>query len=321
MSPAVEGDRMSLRLPSEIVVEDVLPTLRVLLARDLAERGLTQAEIAGHLGVTQAAVSKYASGDGTVESRIADHPRTAETVGRVADGLASGSMDGYDALAAVLELVREFEDRGPICELHEEAMPGLRGLGCDLCVRGVDEALRSERETLASVRKAARILATAPGVAGFVPNVGSNVGTALPGAADASDVAAIPGRIYAIGDRVEVPANPEFGASEHVATVLLAATAVDPDRRGAVNLATDDAFLDAARDRGIEPVAFDADYEDRRERLRARFAERGGVPRVLFHRGAFGIEPITYVLGETGIEAAGLAVDLVEAAGSPDGGR
>ena len=300
---------MSLRLPSEIVVEDVLPTLRVMLARELRARGLTQEEIAGHLGVTQAAVSTYVAGDPDVEERIADHPRTERIVERVAEGLASGSMDGYDALAAVLDLVRAFEDRGPICELHEEAMPALRGLGCDLCVRGPDEAVRAEREALASVRRAARTLAAGAGTAAFVPNVG----TALPGAEDASDVAAIPGRIYAIGGRVEVPANPEFGASEHVATVVLAAMTVDPALRGAVNLATDDALLDAARDRGIDPLEFDPDYEDRGERLQERFEERGVVPRVVCHCGAFGIEPITYVLGETGMEAAGLAVELIEA--------
>jgi predicted fused transcriptional regulator/phosphomethylpyrimidine kinase/predicted transcriptional regulator len=302
---------MSLRLPSEIVTEAVLPTLRAMLAEDLSDRGLTQEEIAAHLGVTQAAVSTYLGGGANTEPRIAGHPRAEETVERVAEGLASGQMDGYDALGEVLDLIRAFEDRGPICELHEEAMPALEGLSCDLCVRGPDAAVREEREALASVREGARIFSSAPGVAGFVPNVGSNVGTALPGATDATDVAAIPGRIYAIGGRVEVPANPEFGASRHVATVLLAATDADPDLRGALNLATDDAFLDAARERGIDPLEFDADYEDRGERLRERFAERGGVPRIVYHRGAFGIEPITYVLGATGVEAAELAVELI----------
>jgi len=302
---------MSLRLPSEIVVEDVLPTLRVLLARELAEHGLTQREIAAHLGVTQAAVSTYVSGEPELESRIAEHPRTAETVASVAAGLADGEMDGYDALAAVLELVRAFEDRGPICELHEAAMPELEGLGCDLCVRGANPELHTERAVLDDVREAARVLATSPGVAAAVPNVGTNVGTALPEATEVADVAAIPGRIYEMGGRVEVPANPEFGASEHVATTILAAMAEAPDRRGAVNLATDDAVLDAAETRGLDLLAFEAGYENRRERLTERFRERESVPDVLYHRGAFGIEPITYVLGETGADAARLAAELV----------
>ncbi|MBX0295523.1 thiamine-phosphate synthase family protein [Haloarcula nitratireducens] len=302
---------MSLRLPSEIVVQDVLPTLRVLLARELSAHDLTQQEVATHLGVTQAAVSTYVNGDPDLEPRIADHPRTAETVEQVAGGLADGEMDGYDALAAVLELVRAFEDRGPVCELHEEAMPELRGLGCDLCVRGANPELRREREVLDSVREASRVLATTPGVVDYVPNVGTNVGTALPGGEAVSDVAAVPGRIYVMDGSVEVPANPEFGASKHVATTILAATAVDPDRRGALNLATDDALLDAARARGLDLLEFEAGYDDRGDRLRERFESRGAVPDVLYHRGAFGIEPITYVLAGTGADAARLAAELV----------
>lgn len=304
---------MSLVLPSEIVVERLLPTVRAMLAARLRERGLTQQEIADHLGVTQAAVSKYVSGRATVEERFRDDPRTASTADRIADGLVSGSMDGYDALAELLELIREFEDRGPICELHEAEMPALRGLGCDLCVRGVDAEVREERDALASVRKATRILATAPGMADYVPNVGTNAGTALPNAADATDVAAVPGRIYAVDGRVEVPANPEFGASRHVATAVLAASGVDPAVRGAVNVATREELLAAVRELGVEPLEFDADYDDRGERLRESFRDRG-VPPVIYHRGAFGVEPITYVFGETATDAAELTADLVAAA-------
>jgi predicted fused transcriptional regulator/phosphomethylpyrimidine kinase/predicted transcriptional regulator len=301
---------MSLHLPSEIVVERVLPTIRVRLAGELSDRGMTQQEVAEHIGVSQAAVSKYISGDVAVEKRIDDDPRTTETITRIAEGFATGGMDGYEALDELLSLIRALEDRGPVCALHEEAMPVLAGLGCDLCVRGSDERLGAERAALTDVRTAARILAAAPGMAKYVPNVGC----ALPGASDATEVAAIPGRIYAVDGRVEIPANPEYGASRHVATVVLAATSQAEGLRGAVNITTDDALLAVARDRGLDPLAFDAEYEDRDQRLRDRFASREAVPRVVFHRGAFGIEPITYVLGETAADAARLAVSLVEEA-------
>jgi predicted fused transcriptional regulator/phosphomethylpyrimidine kinase/predicted transcriptional regulator len=304
---------MSLRLPSEIVVERFLPTARAMLATELDERGFTQQAIADRLGVTQAAVSQYLRGDVTVEERFAEDERMQATVERIADGFAAESMDGYEALAELLDLVRAFEDRGPICAVHEAEMPALEGLGCDLCVRGADDAVLAERAALAAVRRAARRLANAPGMAAHVPNVGTNVGTAVPDAADVTDVAAVPGRLQAVGSRVLVPADPEFGASQRVATTVLAAAEADPDIRGALNLATSEALLDAAREAGIDPLEFDAGYEDRGERLRASFADRGAVPRVIYHEGAFGIEPVTYVLGETATEAADLAVSLVEA--------
>ena len=303
---------MSLRLPGEIVAERFVPTARAMLAVKLDERGLTQQEIADHLGVTQAAVSKHLNEDVVLEERFVENQRMIETTERIADGLSEGSMDEVDAMAELLGLVRAFEDRGPICELHEEAVPALQGLGCDLCVRGVDSEVLTERNVLTSVRKATRILAESTAFSEHVPNVGTNVGMALPDAADITDVAAIPGRIIRIHDRIEIPANPEFGASEHVAGTILAAMAVDPDVRGALNVSTSEAVLSAARDRGIEPLAFEPEYEDRRSRLESAFRERGSVPRVCYHRGAFGIEPITYVLGSTADEAAELAVALAE---------
>lgn len=305
---------MSLVFPEEIVVERFLPTARAMLAVELDDRGLTQQEIADHLGVTQAAVSQYLRGDAAVDERFGEDERMQETVETVADGFASGTMGGYEALAELLALVREFEDRGPICAVHEEEMPALQGLGCDLCVRGLDEGVLAERDALASVREAARQLASAPGMAAHVPTVGTNVGTALPGATDETDVAAVPGRLQAVRGRILVPTDPEFGASQRVAEMVLAATDADPGVRGALNLATSEALLDAANEAELDSLRFEAAYEDRRRRLADRFRGRREVPHVVYHEGAFGIEPVTYVLGETAREAAALAVELVTAA-------
>lgn len=305
---------MSLVLPGEIVVEDVLPTIRAMLARELADNGLTQQAIADHLGVTQAAVSSYLNAKPGRTGPIAGDSRTQATVERIADGLASGTMDGYDALVELLDLIEAFEDRGPICELHEDAMPALQGMSCDLCVRGIDPDLEIERETLANVRRAARLLSTDDRMASVIPNVGTNIGMALPDATTPTDVAAIPGRAHAIRGRVEIPADPEFGASKHVSTLIIAAHAIDPSIRGAINLTTEASLLSAARDRGIDPLEFDADYDDRDQRLRKRFRTRSEVPRIVYHEGAFGIEPISYILGGTAEDATQVAAELVEAA-------
>jgi len=302
---------MPLQLPSEIVVERFLPTARAMLAAALDARGFTQQAIADRLGVTQAAVSKYLNGDATTAPRLADDPRMQATVERIAAGFADGSMDDYEALGELLALVREFEDRGPICEIHEEEMPALQGLGCDLCIRGIDADVSEERAALASVRRAARRIADTPGLVEHIPNVGMNVGTALADASDALDVAAIPGRIHSLRGRVNVPSNPEFGASEHVATTILTAMRVDDSMRGALNLATSDAVLAAATAAGYDPVAFEAGYDGRAERLEARFRDAGRVPTVVYHEGAMGIEPITYVLAENAETAADTLCEIV----------
>jgi predicted fused transcriptional regulator/phosphomethylpyrimidine kinase len=157
-------------------------------------------------------------------------------------------------------------------------------------------------------------------MADLVPNVGTNVATAVAGATEPTDVAAIPGRLIRMRGRIEVPANPEFGASRNVSNAILAAMAVDPGLRGAINLALDEAFLDATRDREIEPIEFDPEYEDRRERLWTLFEDRGEVPRVCYHSGAFGVEPVCYVYGETAEDAVELAIELRGAMDGSDGG-
>ncbi|MDG5760318.1 thiamine-phosphate synthase family protein [Natronococcus sp. A-GB1] len=308
---------MGLVLPQEIVTERVLPTLRTELATALLERGWTQRAVAEQLGVTQAAVSGYASGKGTVDERLTDDPRFGETVDRLVEGFDSDDLDEYEAMAEIIELIRSFEDRGPICAIHEAEMPALEGLGCDICVRGADDAVAADRETLANVRRATRMLQTSDSIGAFVPNAGTNLGMARPNPIGPADVAAIPGRIHSVRGRIEVPGNPEFGASEHVSRMILAANEVDPTIRAACNLRTDDRLLEAARERGFETFAFDADYEDRTGRLRSAFETRATVPRVVYHEGAFGIEPIAYVLGESAVSVVDVVADLVTAETEP----
>lgn len=50
-----------MRLFCETVVNEVLPAVRSIVARELADRGYTQTEIADMMGVTQPAVSQYLS--------------------------------------------------------------------------------------------------------------------------------------------------------------------------------------------------------------------------------------------------------------------
>jgi predicted fused transcriptional regulator/phosphomethylpyrimidine kinase len=114
---------------------------------------------------------------------------------------------------------------------------------------------------------------------------------------------------------VTVPANPEFGASEHVAGALLAAAAHDPTVRGALNVATDDRLLAAAREGGHEPLEVEAGGPDStggRGRFAAAFTERGGVPAVAYHRGAYGVEPVTYVFGTSAVDAVDRFSELLD---------
>lgn len=298
-----------MRFPEEVVVEEVLPSLRAMLIEALAAEGLAQQRIADLVGLSQAAVSKYQAGKVAADPAILRDARAREVVREVARGLASGAMGGFEALARLQGLLRSWENRGRVCTLHEAGMPALRGLGCDLCVLGGRSRILEEQEVLDNLRVAVRAIETCDGFAALLPNVGSNLAMARRDARDVLDVAAVPGRMYEVKGAVKVPGQPEFGASRHVAEVLLGVHDAHPGVRAALNLRYGEDVAAALRALGLRAVRFDAAYEDRRGRL-ARDLAGAAAPDALVHEGAFGIEPALYLLGRDAAEAAARAVRL-----------
>ncbi len=91
----------------------------------------------------------------------------------------------------------------------------------------------------------------------LVPEVGINLGYAVPAAEGLGDVCAITGRIVRVGARAAAVGPPTFGASRHVARIILAAMEFDPARRAAINLRYDARLVDRAREAGLTIGSFD----------------------------------------------------------------
>lgn len=70
----------------------------------------------------------------------------------------------------------------------------------------------------------------------WVPEVGVNLAYALPAAAGPEDVCALRGRIHRVGTSLAVTGPADFGASKHVARIVLTAMAHNPLIRSAANL-------------------------------------------------------------------------------------
>ncbi|WP_254767710.1 thiamine-phosphate synthase family protein [Salinilacihabitans rarus] len=285
-----------MKFVEEIVVEEFLPTLRSLLAGELRDRGLTQSEVAEVLGISQSAVSKYAHGGVTTNDRIADDERVRDLVERLADGLADGHVTPAQALVEAEVLIRELEAGGDLlARLHEEAVPELADHDASFRVHDPDSDVRTSERVLSSLRRGLRILKNASGFAGLIPAVGSNLVACVPDATDVDDVAGVPGRIFDVKGQARVPADPEFGVSEHVATVLLAARRHGSDAAAAINVRYDPELLATLEEQGHVLAEFD-ESGDVASSVGAAIEE---VPEasVLYQTGGQGIEPLTYVLG------------------------
>lgn len=309
----------------EIVVDAFLPTLRSMLAEELRERGLTQREVADALGISQSAVSKYAHGEVTRNERVLNDQRVQDLVERVAEGLASGDMSRVQALVEIEVIIRRLEEGDLLADMHEEAMPELADVEGTFDVHDPESALRMSEQVLASVRRGLRILTTTSGFAALIPNVGSNLVECLPDARDIEDVAGVPGRIFDVKGQATVPADPEFGVSEHAASVLLSARETGATVRAALNIRYSPKIIEDLQDAGYETVEFDAEAGSGPEYARGAEHENreidpivdaldgtevGEGPIVLYQTGGQGIEPIVYILAADAPSAAEVVRDL-----------
>ncbi|KAA9410538.1 helix-turn-helix domain-containing protein [Haloarcula hispanica] len=297
-----------MRFVEEIVVDDFLPTFRSLLADALRERGLTQSEVADLLGISQSAVSKYVHGDVERHAVLLDHRGLNELVERLADGLAAGEMSPVQALVETEVFIRELEQGGALAQLHEDAVPELSAYD-DFAVHDPDSTLRTAEQTLASVRRGLSVLENTSGFATLIPAVGSNLVQCLPEAEGIGDVAAVPGRILDVKGRATIPAEPEFGVSEHVATLLLAARDAGSDARAVLNVRYDESVVAALEGAGYTAVEFDA-AESVETAVAAALADDPDAD-ALYQTGAMGIEPVVYLLGDDAASVAETAREIL----------
>jgi predicted fused transcriptional regulator/phosphomethylpyrimidine kinase/predicted transcriptional regulator len=291
-----------MRFVEEIVVDEFLPTFRSMLAEDLRERGFTQSEVAVALGISQSAVSKYAHGDVTRRQEFVDDERVQELVARIGEGLASDTMRPVQALVEAEVVIRQLERGDLLAARHREQMPELAEYGAEFAIHDPDSELRSAERVLSSLRRGLRVLENTSGFAGLIPNVGSNLVACTPDAATIDDVAGVPGRIVDVKGRATIPAEPEFGVSEYVASVLLAARAAGSDVNAAANIRYDPALVDALADGGHAVAEFESGADVATAVADALAAEPAAT--VLYQTGEVGIEPICYVLGDDPVSVA-----------------
>ena len=155
----------------------------------------------------------------------------------------------------------------------------------------------------------------------LIPEVGSNLAYAIKEPASFRDVAAVPGRIRNAMGR---PAflKPTFGASRHVASMILVAMRLDPQKRCALNIIHSDEIIATCKSIGLKTV-----FVDRMEEpegvsgkegasvpwvLQRAIEECGMVPDVIYHKGAVGKEAITMILGKDPADVAGTAMELLK---------
>lgn len=146
----------------------------------------------------------------------------------------------------------------------------------------------------------------------LIPEVSSNLGYALPRAEGIGDVAAFPGRIIGLRDTVATHSDPEFGASQHVANIILTVMKFDPEYCSAMNIRYSKENVAQLRRKGFLIGHFDRRLEPKRVKEKEGSSLEWGVGEVLrrmkkipdfiYDEGDIGKEPMIRVLGKNPIE-------------------
>lgn len=138
----------------------------------------------------------------------------------------------------------------------------------------------------------------------LIPEVGTNMGYAVLGALEPEEVAAFDGRIVRCGTKAKRIGCARFGASKHVARIVLAMSSRDPEARCALNIKYSEENLAMCRKARLSVTSFDRAKEPKGVSSMTwgvldAIDRRGSVPDIIFDRGGTGKEPMMRVLGRS----------------------
>ncbi len=97
-----------MKSPCEIVVWDVLPSIRAAVAEELVKRGLAQKEVSKLLGITPPAVSQYVSKKRGYNIEFGEEIKVS--ISRLADDLLEKKVDNpVERICEICRMMREDE--------------------------------------------------------------------------------------------------------------------------------------------------------------------------------------------------------------------
>lgn len=157
----------------------------------------------------------------------------------------------------------------------------------------------------------------------LIPEVMTNLGFAAPYPEGPQDVAAFPGRLVKSASGVIIPAAPAFGASRHVAAVILTALVTHPELRSAMNIkyVADIEVLApllhlrvASCDRADEPAAVESQEGGTLAWGVASVLKAGKpAPDIIYDKGDLGKEAMLRILGPSPMAVAEKALAIKHA--------
>ncbi len=171
-----------------------------------------------------------------------------------------------------------------------------------------------------NITRALEIIQNSNQFAELIPEVRSNLVMAKKNAFTINDVAGVPGRITTVNGKAKAFMKPDWGASSHMARLILEVMKYDPERRSAINLRYHPRLIELIKKLGLKISSYNRLEEPEEQRkieggsiswgVQQAINKINEVPDVIYHTGDWGKEPIIALIGCDAVDVAKMAVCL-----------
>ncbi len=119
-------------LPCEVGVKTVLPAIRAVMARDLVEKhGMKEQQAAEILGLSQSAISRYATKDRGNILTLEDVPEVQTLIDQMLNLLLHSNHQKNEILELFCQTCKIIREKGLMCQLCQKKM---RETQLEICV-------------------------------------------------------------------------------------------------------------------------------------------------------------------------------------------
>lgn len=211
-----------MRFPCEFIASSFLPSLRIRVAHELRDRGLSQNRIAEILGVKQPVIVSYLQKDISEigDKRVNPHLETLSVA--VSEMLFSKQSLDY-VMRTICTKCKSLRVSGPICSIHKQMLPEINNIqNCNICF-GFDTlpTIASRSIILQNLNDTLEEMKSVKDLYQWIPEIGAQLAHCENDATDLDDVASFPGRIVKVKEQITNVSPPEFGCSKTSSLLLL----------------------------------------------------------------------------------------------------
>jgi len=183
---------------------------------------------------------------------------------------------------------------------------------------------RQAELVLGNLIRAVERLHDCPEFALLVPEVRVNLAYALPGAKKSDEVAAVDGRITVVRGLPHASGPPGWGASDHMARLIIEVRKYDPAVNAGINFKCDAGIIEVVKeycseqglpfgwiDRTSEPAEVtEQDRSSMPWKINQLATNYNVIPKLFYEGEGWGKEPLFVAIGNDAVEVADIAIEI-----------